>query len=301
MAPAKRKRAPAVEKEVDEGPLIVQVGSTHLSGCANCRENEQLPGASSRPAAKKSKRKKAVDVTWMRPGIWDPIGSDEFVYQSCMEAWRLRFSADGRYMYGFTKENALLIVDLFRSTKKVLECPEDWKDRHAIHFAMLNTQTILALSWRDIGHMHSRVDIHLLRFGPDSSSFSTSFLHSQRTRDGYSYAFVEINGKDVEVKTAYLNHSMDDAIFNCDYFWSAGVVYGVLPDDSGGEERLFRCTMDEKKWERLPVASQGIKEVSPVFISASGTADGLVTVKENHLSFMKVTVFCIWRLTFRLQ
>ncbi|KAI6234189.1 hypothetical protein M3Y99_00826400 [Aphelenchoides fujianensis] len=70
-----------------------------------------------------------------------------------------------------------------------------------------------------------------------------------------------------------------------DFFWSSTVVYAAAEEKSTGNSRLFRCRLDRKKWERLPVGGclnqnseihSGIAGVCPIVSSVDGEDEGIV-------------------------
>ncbi|KAI6241847.1 hypothetical protein M3Y99_00286900 [Aphelenchoides fujianensis] len=61
-----------------------------------------------------------------------------------------------------------------------------------------------------------------------------------------------------------------------DFFWSSMVVYATAEKKSSGNSRLFRCRLDRKKWERLPIEGESIDRVCPIVSPADGEDEGIV-------------------------
>ncbi|KAI6226299.1 hypothetical protein M3Y99_01308700 [Aphelenchoides fujianensis] len=166
MAASSRKRAPAAE-EADEEPLIVQMSGARPTGCATCWTSTEMPRLSARLAVKKPKRAVVQRQTEGLEGE-PPIGVNEFVYKTCglRSPSYARFSPDARYMYAFTNDLNLLVIDLFHGTQKIFKAPEGRKNRYIGYFVPLNAPTILLMS-KVYGSSNEAdsMELELLRIG----------------------------------------------------------------------------------------------------------------------------------------
>ncbi|KAI6243221.1 hypothetical protein M3Y99_00146300 [Aphelenchoides fujianensis] len=347
MASSSRKR-PAVAKQTAEEPPIVQPASARASGCAKCWKPPA--GSSARAAKKKPKAAVEAGASKFDEGIEDPIGSNEFVYQACGVTSEPFFSADGRYFYCFAEKNRLLVVDLYRGTRKLLNAPKRWDKRQVRYYALLNANTIIVGSLWKGPYGFSDVHVHLLRFGPDSDGFTATPLWSKK-EGSHSFIISEIRGEQVDVQSAVLGsygtlhfcrlhldeprlevlhstetedilddfsghmsadrsefYAMDEdkpkqlhvyslaekkwtkatikkanwkkRFIPLRYFCTTSAIYTRL---SALEDAVFRCTLEAKEWERLPIAGNGIEYVVPLVNPADGADDGLLLVKPERL------------------
>ncbi|KAI6223019.1 hypothetical protein M3Y99_01471300 [Aphelenchoides fujianensis] len=175
MASSSRKRAVDAAEDADEEPLIRQLSSARPVGCAMCWNP-------SRQTAQTAKKKPKMKTLKESPADEQPIGSSEFVYQTCGLDEDLRFSPDGRHMYTFTKDGSLLVVDLFHGKQKIFKSPKGRKERGISYFVALNSTTVLLLSMAEGGRRDADyAELELLRLSEHRDVFEAVLL--ERTKN----------------------------------------------------------------------------------------------------------------------
>ncbi|KAI6233967.1 hypothetical protein M3Y99_00850000 [Aphelenchoides fujianensis] len=197
MASSSRKRAVDAAEEADEEPLIRQLSSARPVGCAMCWNP-------SRQTAQTAKKKPKMKTLKESPADEQPIGSNEFVYQTCGLDEDLRFSPDGRHMYTFTKDGSLLVVDLFHGKQKIFKSPKGRKGRGISYFVPLNPTTILLLSMAEGGRRDADyAELELLRLSEHRDVFEAALLERTKNAPFRTFIFAEIGGQ-TDVKGAVL-------------------------------------------------------------------------------------------------